>query len=100
MGSTATADVTAVLGFAMEPLVQIEPQISALASALVKPTPAANPTLLAERIVTNLFHYISSFLGGQVTQEVTVPMTIIVKWYESFLAKVRAGGIGFLERSE
>jgi hypothetical protein len=29
-----------------------------------------------------------------------IPMAVVARWYESFLAKVRAGGIGFLEREE
>ena len=48
----------------------------------------------------HLINYISSFLGGGVGPEVMLPMGIIVKWYESFSSKVKAGGIGFLEREE
>jgi hypothetical protein len=62
---------------------------------------AKDPTLLAERIVKHLFNYVSGFVGGSgVTPEVAVPMSIIAKWYESFMGKVRAGGIGFLERGD
>jgi hypothetical protein len=30
--------------------------------------------------------------------DVAVPMSVIAKWYESFMGKIRAGGVGFLER--
>lgn len=46
----------------------------------------------------HLFNYISGFVsGGVVAQETAVPMAVIARWYDSFLAKVRAGGVGFLE---
>ena len=60
-----------------------------------------DPTVLAERIVKHLFNYVSGFAGdGGITPEVVLPMNIIAKWYDIFLSKVRAGGIGFLERGE
>jgi Protein of unknown function (DUF775) len=78
--------------------------MSSLPSAVAKsgPDPMKDPTLLAERIVKHLFNYVSGFVGGGggVTPESAVPMSIIAKWYESFMSKVRAGGVGFLERGE
>lgn len=60
-----------------------------------------DPTLLAERIVKHLFNYVSGFSGGTgVTPESLVPMSVIARWYEGFMGKVRNGGIGFLERGE
>ena len=56
-----------------------------------------NPTALAEKIVKNLFNYVSGFVGGVVTPETFVPINVIVRWYEAFQAKLKAGGIGFLE---
>jgi hypothetical protein len=47
-----------------------------------------------------MFNFIGGFQGGGVGPEVAVPMNIVVKWYESFVAKVRAGGIAFLERDD
>lgn len=100
----AANDVTAVLGLSIEPLVQIQSQLSTLPSAVAKsgPDPARDPTLLAERIVKHLFNYVSGFAGGGggVTPDFAVPMSIIAKWYDSFLSKVRAGGVGFLERGD
>jgi hypothetical protein len=102
----AAQDVTAILGISIEPLTQIQYQIASLhatgsgAVASSKPDLASQPGLLAERIVKHLINYVSSFLGGGVGPEVMLPMSIIVKWYESFLSKVKAGGIGFLERDE
>ncbi len=65
-----------------------------------KPDLAKDPTFLAERIVKHLFNYISGFLGDGLGPDVMVPMALVAKWYESFLGKVRAGGVGFLERGE
>jgi len=108
--AAAAQDVTAILGVSIEPLAQIQYQIasssssSSSSSALVpssKQTDLANqPVLLAERIVKHLINYISSFVGGGVGPEVMLPMSVIVKWYESFLSKVKAGGTGFLERDK
>ncbi|GLB40005.1 putative DUF775-domain-containing protein [Lyophyllum shimeji] len=114
-------DVAAVLGLAIEPLPQILAQLSTLPSQVAKPSSAGagavgagaaqDPTKLAERIVKHLFNYVSGFAGaggagaggggrGGVSPETAVPMNVIVKWYESFMAKVKAGGTGFLEREE
>jgi len=66
--------------------------------------PGSDVTLLAERIVKNLFNYVSGFVpgggSGMVTPDSVVPMVVITKWYEKFLSKVKAGGVGFLEREE
>ncbi|XP_006455332.1 hypothetical protein AGABI2DRAFT_209781 [Agaricus bisporus var. bisporus H97] len=101
---TPGTDVTAVLGLSIEPLDHIQAQMSNLNSALDKVTPdlTKNPTILADRIVKHLFNYVSSFIGSSrtVTPDVVVPMSIIGKWYDSFMSKLKAGGVGFLERSE
>lgn len=99
----AGTDVTAILGLAIEPLPQIQSQLTQLPSAVARTsTIAQDPTLLAERIVKHLFNYLSGFVGdsGGVTPELAVPMSIVIKWYESFMGKVRAGGVGFLERGD
>ncbi|KAF8153044.1 hypothetical protein B0H34DRAFT_662393 [Crassisporium funariophilum] len=102
-------DVTAILGLSIEPLPEIATQMSSLASssALVKAGAdlTRDPTLLAERIVKHLLNYISGFTGGgggggMMSPDVVIPMSVIAKWYESFLSKVRAGGVGFLERGD
>ena len=75
--------------------------MSTLPSTIVKSGQdlTRDPTVLAERIVKHLFNYLSGFAGGGgVTPESVVPMNIIAKWYDIFLSKMRAGGIGFLER--
>ncbi|KAH0581069.1 hypothetical protein H2248_012203 [Termitomyces sp. 'cryptogamus'] len=99
---TSENDVTAVLGLAIEPLVQIQSELAALPQPLTKPmsNPAQDATLLAERIVKHLFNYISGFVGGSVTLDLSIPMSVFAKWYEIFLGKVKAGGVGFLERTE
>ncbi|KAA1474446.1 DUF775-domain-containing protein [Dentipellis sp. KUC8613] len=98
-------DVTAVLGLAIEPLPQILAQVASLPSAVVKPSPAVpDATLLAEKIVKHLFHYVSGFISGSgsstVTPDSLVPMSLIARWYEQFIGKVKAGGIAFLDRQE
>ncbi|KAJ7443926.1 hypothetical protein B0H11DRAFT_2090232 [Mycena galericulata] len=100
----ASVDVTAILGLAVEPLPDIAAQLAG-AGALARPDAGVgglmrDPTLLAERVVKHLFNYVSGFTGGGVGPDVAVPMTLIVKWYESFVGKVRNGGIGFLERED
>ena len=79
--------------------------MQSLPSSLVKPGVdlTRDPTMLAERIVKHLFNYISGFTGGgggMMTPEAMIPMGVIAKWYESFLNKVKAGGVGFLERDD
>ncbi|TFK31333.1 hypothetical protein BDQ12DRAFT_729652 [Crucibulum laeve] len=98
-----TNDVTAILGFAIEPLAAIANQMSSLPSALSRPGPdlTKDPAALAERIVKHLFNYVSGFVGSAgVGPDVTVPMSIIARWYEQFSGKLRAGGVGFLERGD
>jgi len=100
-GAPDQPDVTAILGLAIEPLSDIVAQMATL-QTVAQPgqAAAADPTRLAERIVRHLFNYISGFTGGSVSTDVAVPMPLIVKWYESFVGKVRNGGVGFLERVE
>jgi hypothetical protein len=102
--TAAPGGVTAVLGISIEPLPQILEQVSALPSAVPKPVPASSDgAILAEKIIKHLFNYISGFVSGSGTSfspESMVPMSVIARWYESFLSKVRAGGIGFLDRQE
>jgi len=84
-------------------LEQILTQVQSLPSALVKPGVGLtkDPTALAEKIIKHLLNYISGFTGGGgVNADVAVPMSVISRWYESFLSKVRAGGVGFLERAD
>ncbi len=103
MPAQPTLDVTAILGLSIEPIASIESQMAALPSTVAKPgtSLANNPTLFAEKIVKNLFNYLSGFSGGgAMSPEVAVPMGLIVKWYENFMAKVRNGGVAFLERDE
>ena len=96
--------VTAVLGISIEPLPQILEQVGAPPSAASKPVPApSDGVALAEKIVKHMLNYISGFVSGSGTslsQESMVPMSLIARWYESFLSKIRAGGIGFLDRQE
>ncbi|KAE9389594.1 DUF775-domain-containing protein [Gymnopus androsaceus JB14] len=115
-------DTTAILGISVEPLDQIYAQIQSLppsnlnpnpnydqssvnamsSSAVVRPPP--DPTLLAERIVRHLFNYLSGFASsssGSPGPGTTVPMSLIAKWYEVFVSKVKnTGALAFLEREE
>ena len=97
----AGGGITAILGFSIEPLEQIAPQISTLQSALVPIQDATkNPMVLAEKIVKHLQNYLSSFMGRDVTTETMVPMGILGQWFDSFQSKLRAGGVGFLDRTD
>lgn len=96
-------DVTAILGLSIEPISTIQQQLELLPSSLTStsPSPAKDPTLLAERIVKHLFNYVSGFItGGPMSPDVAIPMSVIQRWYEMFISKVRAGGVGFLERGD
>lgn len=108
-----SADVTAILGFSIEPLAQIQAQVAAIPRAAPSAAPSGSsmmvksgpdPSLLAERVVKNLFNYLSGFAPGgsegAITADSLVPMGVIAKWYEKFLSKVKAGGVGFLENEE
>jgi protein Hikeshi len=108
------ADVTAILGFSIEPLAQIQAQMASMPASNLSANATAgtggvvsvskpDATLLAERIVKNLFNYVSGFVpgsGSRVTSDSVVSMGVIAKWYEKFLSKVKAGGVEFLEREE
>jgi protein Hikeshi len=102
--ATGTSGVTAVLGISIEPLPHILEQVSTLPSAVSKLPPAlSDATLLAEKIVKHLFNYVSGFVSGSgssLSPDSMVPMSLIARWYESFLSKARAGGVGFLDRQE
>ena len=93
--------VTAVLGLAIEPIPQILSEVAALPSAVSQKNAVAEATLFAERIVKHLFNYLSGFASGNpLSPESAIPMGMIVRWYESFVSKVRNSGIGFLENQE
>lgn len=112
--STTTGGVTAILGFAVEPLEAIAAQIAALPAASINATLNAHtigvtpvvtkqvdPGAIAERIARHLFNYVSGFVPSSgMGPESMVPMGVIAKWYENFVGKLRAGGTGFLEREE
>jgi hypothetical protein len=55
--------------------------------------------VIAERTVKHLFNYVSGFVNG-VGENVLVPMSVFIKWYENFINKIRMGGTSFLEREE
>lgn len=117
--SSAPGQVTAILGLALEPLEAIAAQLASLpqnqtpnamnitpastpTSSLAPIAKPADPSMLAEKIAKHLFNYIAGFVpaGTNVGPESTVSMGVIARWYESFIGKVRAGGVGFLERNE
>lgn len=108
--SITTGDVTAILGFAVEPLEAVAAQIAALSTTTINSTLSADasavtkqvdPGVLAERIARHLLNYVSGFVpSGGMGPESMIPMGVIAKWYDSFMSKLRAGGTGFLERGE
>ena len=99
------SDVTAYIGISVEPLPQIMQEVATLPSAVARQNanPVADATLMAERIVKNLFNYVSSFVGGgptAISPDLMIPMSMIAKWYENFITKVRNSGTAFLERQD
>ncbi|KAF8839700.1 DUF775-domain-containing protein [Paxillus ammoniavirescens] len=108
--SATTGEVTAILGFAVEPLEVVAAQIAALPTAAINtalasnpmsvtPSKPADPSALAEKIAKHLFNYVSGFVSsGGFGPGSMVPMSVIARWYDSFVSKLRAGGTGFLER--
>jgi len=100
----SSEDVTAILGISIEPLVDIQRQMSSLSSSLVRVepqnTPAQSPVALAEKIARHLFNYLSSFADAHGTPVNNAQLNAVTRWYESFLAKLRAGGTGFLENQD
>ncbi|KAG9076924.1 hypothetical protein FS749_011232 [Ceratobasidium sp. UAMH 11750] len=106
--NTASDNVTAVLGIAVEPIPAVEAQIASSADNRIVKAGAAggstlsDPAALAERVVKHLFTYLSSFVSdpGSLSPETVVPLNIIRRWYDSFLTKIRSGGVGFLENQE
>ncbi|KAJ1309143.1 hypothetical protein OPQ81_004816 [Rhizoctonia solani] len=110
----ATNDVTAILGIAVEPIQVVEAQTNAISNLvqtglstdnrLVKPGSQglSDPTVLAERIVKHLFTYLSSFVSdpGSLSADTVIPLNIIRRWYDNFLAKIRSGGVSFLENQD
>jgi len=107
--SITTGEVTAILGFAVEPLEAVAAQMAALPSATINSvlsagsamTKQVDPGALAERIARHLLNYVSGFVPSRgMGPESMVPMGIIAKWYESFMVKLRVGGTSFLEREE
>ena len=100
--SDPSGDATAVLGISIEPLTDIQAQISALPNAVARPA-APDATALAEKIVKHLFNYLSSFAtesGPNITPESFVQMRTITRWYDSFVSKIRTSGLAFLDRQE
>lgn len=89
-GSTASENVTALLGIAIEPVDAVISQVSTLSSG----KSVADPNVLAERIARHLLNYTSSF------GTTSIPQRAIEQWYESFCGKVRAIGTSFLERAD
>ncbi|RPD55436.1 hypothetical protein L226DRAFT_574589 [Lentinus tigrinus ALCF2SS1-7] len=62
---TRLSDVTAFLELCIQPISKIMAQCAILPSAVrARLNPAADATLMAERIVRYLFDYLSSFVGG------------------------------------
>jgi protein Hikeshi len=87
----------AQLGIAIEPLADVTNQISNLPSANKS---VADPVVLAESIGKHLVNYLSSFAEVAPGGQTYVPMNAVSRWYDSFMSKVRAGGISFLEKQE
>lgn len=101
---TDTEDTAAMLGLSIEPLSHLQPQLmTSPPTTRSSINPVAEATSMAEKIVKNLFNYISGFVGSGtpgVNAQTTVPMNLIAQWYQNFNRKVANGGVGFLDRED
>jgi hypothetical protein len=95
--SSQAARTTAQLGISIESIDAVMQQVSGMPAPN---KPLGDPVTLAESVGKHLMNYLSSFGESGPGGQVYVPMSSIGKWYESFISKVKAGGIGFLERQE
>jgi protein Hikeshi len=101
---------TITLGISIEPLHSIESQVQSLQTpttmALSRPVPPI--TLVAQRIVKNLFNFLGSFaiqnlppgvmsLGGLRADTTYIPLKTFEDWWTKFNHKVE-NDPGFLER--
>jgi len=103
MGSQAINHIDATIGISVEPMQMVQAQIATLPTSSMVVGASTNagvdPTYLAERIVTHLFNHLSSY-GDTVGPNTMIPLGVIQRWYDSFLNKLRAGGAGFLTKTE
>jgi hypothetical protein len=87
------------LGIAIEPIELVMNQISGLPPPN-KPLSANDAATLAERVGKHLMNYLSGFAQNGPGGQGFVQLSAVGKWYENFTSKIKAGGIGFLERQE
>jgi protein Hikeshi len=95
--SSQVAGTTAQLGIAIESIDAVMQQVSGMPAPN---KPVSDPVTLAERVGKHLMNYLSSFGETGPGGQIYVPLSAVGKWYESFVAKVRGSGIGFLERQD
>ncbi|KIM28437.1 hypothetical protein M408DRAFT_69974 [Serendipita vermifera MAFF 305830] len=97
LASQPMAGTTAQLGIAIEPIDTVVQQVSGMPTAN---KPVTDPVTLAEKIGKHLMNYLSSFGESGPGGQSYVPVNAVGRWYESFMSKIKAGGIGFLERQD
>ncbi|KAF9516091.1 hypothetical protein BS47DRAFT_1315532 [Hydnum rufescens UP504] len=107
-----TASTDAVLGISIEPLDVVLSQAAsihapwsenkAIPNILTRRSNApSDPTYLAQRITQHLFNFLSSFSSsGAPDDYFLIRMADLRSWYEKFVAKIKNGGAGFLDREE
>lgn len=92
-----TSGTLAQLGIAIEPIEVVMNQVSGLPPPN---KPVGDPSTLAERVGKHLMNYLSGFAQSGPDGHSYVSLSAVGKWYESFTGKIKAGGIGFLERQD
>ena len=85
------------MGISIESIDAVMQQVSGMPAPN---QPVSDPMTLAEKVGKHLMNYLSSFGESGPDGQVYVPMGAVGKWYESFITKVKVGGIGFLERQD
>lgn len=98
---TDVASTDALVGISIEPIDAVRAQVAAApnnALALVARDPLTDPAYLAQRVLKNLFNFLSSF--DSMGNAVVVKLAELERWYEKFVQKIKNEGVGFLERFE
>ncbi|GMK58146.1 hypothetical protein CspeluHIS016_0501780 [Cutaneotrichosporon spelunceum] len=101
----AVANAPAQLGIEVAPLgaVDTAAQVSAVQTGKGREVAQrVDVSLVAQKIVKNLFNYLHSF-GGDVklTSETPIPLSVFQRWYDNFNRKItNDSGAAFLDRED
>lgn len=115
--------VTATLGILCQTVDEVQQEMATLRQSITttglssmsdstsslpaRPPTAQDTVALAQKIAKNLFNYLSSFVPpsnnttlGRASQGQWIEVGTVEKWYKNFEAKLKNGGVTFLDRGE